>query len=146
MGKEKAAKVTKRRRLSMSTRSTLEAYFFVSPFIIGILVFFAYPLLLLLYLSFGSLDNIVGLKIHFVGFDNFEQAFFGDLQISNYLQQTLSDTAKKVPLTIIFSLLIAILVNKDIKCRGFFPDGIFSSLPAGQWLCYEAVVGSGCQR
>lgn len=108
------------KRLSMNARASLEAYFFVSPFIIGILAFFMYPLILLLILSVSSLDSVVGLKMHFNGIENFREVFFGDVHFVPMLLQTLKDTAIKVPLTIIFSLLIAILVNKNIRGRGFF--------------------------
>lgn len=109
----------------MTTRSSLEACFFVSPFIIGILAFFLYPLILLFVLSFSSLDSIVGLKMHFNGIGNFQKAFLGDVQFIPLLLQTLKDTAIKVPLTIIFSLLIAILTNKNVRGRGFFRTVFF---------------------
>ena len=114
-----------RRHLPMTVRTALEAYFFMSPFIIGILAFFAYPIILLLMLSFGKLQSIVGLKIQFVGLDNFKQAFFSDMQFIPYLLETLEQTLIKVPLTIVFSLLIAILVNKNIRFRGFFRTAFF---------------------
>ena len=76
-------------------------------------------------LSFSSLDSIVGLKMHFNGIGNFQQAFFGDVQFIPLLLETLKDTAIKVPLTIIFSLLIGILINKGIKGRGFFRIAFF---------------------
>lgn len=104
----------------MSTRASLEGLFFVSPYIVGILAFFLYPLILLLVLSVSDLESVVGLKMHFNGIENFREVFFGDVQFVPLLLATLKDTAIKVPLTIIFSLLIAILINKDIRGRDFF--------------------------
>jgi|LSQX01.3.fsa_nt_gb ABC-type sugar transport system permease subunit len=123
--KTKIKEKNRRRHLPMTVRTALEAYFFMSPFIIGILAFFAYPIILLLMLSFGKLQSIVGLKIQFVGLDNFKQAFFSDMQFIPYLLETLEQTLIKVPLTIVFSLLIAILVNKNIRFRGFFRTAFF---------------------
>lgn len=114
-----------RRKLSMTARANLEAYCFLSPFIIGVLLFFLFPVILLIMLSFGKLTSVVGLKISFAGLENFRQAFLSDMQFVPYLTATLRDTLIRVPLTVVFSLLIAILTNKNIVGRGFFRTVFF---------------------
>lgn len=112
--------VHRRHRLSMNRRNTFEAYVFLSPFIIGTLIFFIFPLTLLLRLSFGNLYSVMGMRISFAGLDNFKRAFLTDTNFLPNFLQSMRDTAIKFPLTIIFSLLIALLLNKDIKFRGLF--------------------------
>lgn len=140
-----------RRMMSMSRRTTMEAYVFMLPFLIGILLFFLFPMILLFQLSFSHLDNPVGLKSTFVGFQNFSDIFFQDLQFVPAVLNTLKTTLINVPLTIIFSLLIAILVNKDIKCRGFFRTVFFLPFLLGngyvmQQLLQQDVSGRAIQQ
>ncbi len=134
----------------MSAKTTLEAYVFMTPFILGVLVFFLFPLVLLFMLSFGERAPGVGLDITFTGLDNFYWAFFEDVQFVPLLLQSIQETVIRVPLTIIFALLIAILVNKNIKGRGFFRTVFFLPFLLGngyvmQQLLEQDVSGRAIQ-
>lgn len=110
----------KRKHLSMRTKDQLKGLVFVSPFIIGVVAFFIYPVFLSLRLSFGKIDNIVGLKISWAGIVNYTRAFLIDVNFIPIFLQVIKDTLIKFPLTIVLSLIIAILINRDIKGRGLF--------------------------
>lgn len=149
MKADNASKLS-RRRIHMSTRTTLEAYVFMAPFIIGVAVFFAFPLHLLFRLAFGNLKQVVGLQIEFAGLQNFLRAFLEDMRFVPFLLSSIQETLVKVPLTIIFALLIAILINKDIRFRGFFRTVFFLPFLLGtgyvmQQLMAQDVSGRAIQ-
>ena len=110
----------KRKQLSMRTKDRMKGLVFISPFIIGVLAFFVYPVFLSLRLSFGKIDNIIGLKISWAGLTNYLRAFLIDVNFVPIFLQVVKDTIVKFPLTIVLSLIIAIMVNRDIKGKGMF--------------------------
>ena len=73
-------KAKRKKRLSMQGRHIAEAYVFMTPLIIGILCFFAFPIGQSLWLSLGKLTSVSGLKVTFAGLDNYVRAFMMDLQ------------------------------------------------------------------
>ncbi len=111
--------------LSMEKKQVLEGYVFVSPFIIGLLVFFAYPLYISVKLSLGKITRMAGFSIEWSGFEHYIRAFIIDVNFIPMFLNAIRQTLTKVPLIIVFSLLIAILVNKSIRFRGFFRTAFF---------------------
>ncbi len=110
----------KKRRLTFAAREALTGLFFVAPTLIGIVAFFAYPLITSLLLSFGETDrNTAGLKIIFTGLDNYTRAFITDTRFVPRLLSSIRDVVIETPLIIVFSLLIAILLGKIKHLKGF---------------------------
>ena len=136
----------KKIKISMRTREKLQGLFFVSPFIIGVLIFFAYPIFLSLKLSFGKIDNIVGLKISWAGIINYTRAFLIDVDFIPIFLQVISDTIIQFPLTIILSLIIAIMVNRDIKGRGFFRVVFFIPFLLGTGEVMKQLLNQGVDQ
>lgn len=118
--KKETTRSSSKKHLSMRTKDQLKGLVFVSPFIIGVIMFFLYPIFLSLRLSFGKVDNIVGLKISWAGLTNYLRAFLIDVEFVPLFLEAVKDTLVKFPLTIVLSLIIAILINRDIKGRGLF--------------------------
>ncbi|MCL2884074.1 MAG: sugar ABC transporter permease [Oscillospiraceae bacterium] len=145
----------RRRILSMNARNTLEAYTFISPFILGTLVFFVFPIGLLIVMTFTQLKNPLGLQLSFswnMMFDNIMQILFGKSTVTFFptFIQALKDMAIRVPLTIIFAMIIALLINKKIRFRGFFRTVFFLPFLLGngyvmQQLMAQDVTGRAIQ-
>ncbi|MBP1989073.1 carbohydrate ABC transporter permease [Paenibacillus eucommiae] len=112
-------------RLSMERRHILEGYVFVLPFVVGIIAFFLFPLYVSIKLSFGELVRMVGFEIQWTGLDNFKRAFLVDIEFLPMFLRVINQTLLKAPLIIIFSVILAILVNKSIRFRGFFRTVFF---------------------
>jgi ABC-type sugar transport system permease subunit len=110
----------KKIRIRMRTRYILEGYSFVAPYIIGTLVFMAFPLYLSIKLSLGKIIKTTGFVIDWVGFKHYIRALTVDLEFVPLLLRIAGQTLVKLPLVIVFSLIIAILVNKSVRFRGFF--------------------------
>jgi len=129
--------------LSMSNRHKLEGLFFVSPFIIGAALFFIYPLYMSIRLSVGSITNIVGLEMDFVGIENYVHVLLVDTEFIPTFLEVLQTTLTRVPLVVIFAILIAIMINRDIACRGFFRTVFFIPFLLGAGVVMDQMLIQG---
>lgn len=94
---------------------------FVSPWIVGFFVFTLYPMLYSLFLSFHQVKiTPVGVKTKYIGFENFNYAFFSDPVFLEKILNYVMEMMLNVPIIIVFSLIIALLINQKIKFRGMF--------------------------
>ncbi len=107
----------RRSRARAQRRHTLSALGFLSPWIIGFLVFTAWPLLYSAYLSLTDYDVINDPS--FVGFDNYAQ-LFEDPKVALALGNTLFYTLVQVPLYVVVSLVLALLLNQAGRRAGLF--------------------------
>lgn len=105
----------------LAKREAITGLLFVSPWIIGALIFLAYPLIT----SFWyALNNIritpKGKNFTFLGYGNFTQILFSDADFPMQLIDYLTSTIISVPVIVVFALIIAMMLNQKIKARGFF--------------------------
>lgn len=98
-------------------REAIEGYLFASPWLIGLCVFTAYPLIASLIFSFFDYD--VYTRMDWVGLGNYVSLVKDDLFWTS-LYNTIYYTAFSVPLGMIVGLLIAVLLNQDIKGLALF--------------------------
>lgn len=109
----------RRMRIGMAMGTLL----FLSPWMIGVLAFVAYPLLFSLYLSFqkvGITPDGSGFAYTFVGLANFKHAFFRDNVFPVELFLFIRETILIVPITVIFALLVSLLLNQRFPGRFLF--------------------------
>ncbi|CDN41868.1 MULTISPECIES: carbohydrate ABC transporter permease [unclassified Paenibacillus] len=97
-------------------------YAFISPWLIGFAVLTLLPILASLYYSFTDYDVIHAPA--WVGLGNFRELFH-DEQFWNSIAVTLKYTFISVPLTLLLSLLLAILINQKVPFQGFFRTAIY---------------------
>src|SRR3954452_11948644 len=101
------------RRSSPQRRSdTRAALLFISPWVIGFLVFTLWPVIYSAYLSFTEYDVIN--PPSYVGFDNYTQ-MFADEKVRLALKNTFIFTVLSVPAKIIVSLLLALLLKQAAR-------------------------------
>lgn len=105
------------RRISRETKRDLVAYSFIAPNFIGFAVFTLIPIVFAFALAFMEWDG--NNPIQFVGFDNFKKLFDDTFFIAAF-KNTIIYVVGTVPLTMIFSLGLAILLNQKIRFKGFF--------------------------
>lgn len=92
-------------------------YLFISPWIIGFLVFTLFPLIFSLFMSFHNW-SITGERI-FIGFNNYK-SMFADENFYKSLTITLKYALFLVPFNVGIALLLALLLNTNIKKIGIF--------------------------
>ncbi|WP_226900526.1 carbohydrate ABC transporter permease [Nonomuraea phyllanthi] len=107
---------------SMRWRDTRAALLFISPWIIGFLIFTAWPVINSAYLSLTDYDVINDPS--FVGFDNYVQ-LFQDPKVGLALRNTFLFTVMSVPTQLVVSLALALLLNSATKATGFFRTAFF---------------------
>ena len=91
----------------------MQGYIFLSPWILGFLLFTIGPLLASLYYSFNRYTLLM--PIQWAGLRNYQTAFFGDKLFWISVVRTLTWAIVTVPLGIIGSLLAALLLNRGIR-------------------------------
>lgn len=99
--------------LSKQLRSNLVGYAFVGPWIIGFLVFTAFPFLSSIYLSFNRY-NIVKPPV-WVGLQNYSTLFHDDPQFRQALLVTLRFAFCSVPMSIVAGVCLALLLNQKVR-------------------------------
>ncbi|MFP7298888.1 carbohydrate ABC transporter permease [Neobacillus niacini] len=105
----------------LKAKNSLVGLLFVSPWIIGFLIFTAFPLLYSLFLSFQKVKiTTSGIQTEFIKFENFQYAFVVDAIFTERLTKYLEEMIISVPIIIVFSLIIALLLNQKVKFRGMF--------------------------
>ena len=80
-------------------REAISGYLFISPWLIGFLIFFVGPILTSLVLSFTTW-NIVGEPV-WIGLKNYEDIFLSDARFGKALQVTLTYAVLYLPLEVI---------------------------------------------
>jgi len=104
-----------------------DAYLYLIPWLIGILVFRLYPFIEAFRISL--FNQRIGRPTEFVGLGNFTEILFGDSMHGNLFRHSLNVTFRyvflTVPLVLIFALFIAFILNFKIKGIGFFRTAFY---------------------
>ncbi|NLY48174.1 MAG: sugar ABC transporter permease [Clostridiales bacterium] len=109
---------TKRRRSRMSIREERTAYLYLIPAFLGLTFITYLPLLGVFTISFFEWKGISSPK--FVGFYNYVKLFTRDHFFKDSIIVTIYFSLLAVAGSMIYSLFIAMLLNRKIPARGFF--------------------------
>lgn len=111
----------KRRTSKLKRRESLMGYLFVLPWIIGVITFLVIPLFQSFYYALCSVKITPKGKVFtFIKFQNFTDIFRIDPLFLPDLIGYLLDTLLSVPVIVVFSLIIALLLNGKMKGKGIF--------------------------
>lgn len=102
----------RRRWLTQSRKEAIDCYVFMSPAILGMLIFTLGPIVFSAYISFTEYD-ILGSPI-WIGIDNYVQ-LFNDPLFWHSLKITVTYSVVSVPLGLVVSLALAMLLNQHLK-------------------------------
>jgi len=116
-------------------REWAAGYFFASPFIIGFLLFTAYPMLYSIWLSFQKWDLLTPPK--YIGFDNFVR-MIKDPLANLGLYNSAYYTFLAVPIQLIISFALALALTQPIRFRDLYRAGFY--MPIIVPLVASAVV------
>jgi multiple sugar transport system permease protein len=103
-------------------REAMGALLFISPWLVGFLVFTAWPMIYSAYLSLTDYDVINDPE--FIGLDNYVR-LFEDPKIALSLGNTLAFTLMSVPAHIVVALALALLLMRAARATGFFRTVFF---------------------
>lgn len=115
MEKQKAV----RRKLSRQARQEERtAYLCLIPAFIGLIVLTYVPLVAVFIISFFEWKGIA--SPHFNGIANYVRLFTTDPYFKDSIQVTVIFSVLAVLGSLVYSLIVALLLNRDIPARGFF--------------------------
>lgn len=104
------------KKLKYKHKRAVIGYGFISPWLIGFILFFLVPVVSSLIMSFNNIIFSGGeLKYTFLGIDNFKYAFTGDEKFLPYLSECLLDLVINVPLILICSFFFSLILNQNFK-------------------------------
>jgi multiple sugar transport system permease protein len=103
---------------SSRRREALAGYLFISPWLLGFIVFFLGPIIASFLISFTSW-NIVGAP-EWVGLANYQTIFTSDDRFLKAIQVTLTYSIFYLPLEVICGIGLAVLMNQKLRGIGIF--------------------------
>jgi len=113
----------KKRSLSLRGKEILSGYLFISIWIVGFLGFFVLNFAKVIQFSFNEIvfdSHAGGYSLVFVGLDNFKNIFLENADFNQQFTESMLNMLIDVPLILIFSLIIALMLNRKMKFRGMF--------------------------
>ncbi|MCH5269188.1 MAG: ABC transporter permease subunit [Lachnospiraceae bacterium] len=121
MSKEKKVKKPKGKIGKLERKEALAGYAFIAPWIIGVLLFMLYPLgQSFYYMWFNIRITPLGTNFNYVGTGNFTQIWLENPEFPQQIVTYLWQTILEVPIIVVFALMIAMMLNGQIRFKGFF--------------------------
>ena len=108
-----------KRRTKVTAHEIRTAYVFLIPAFVGLTVLTYGPLIAVFFLSFFNTGELV-LRLTFVGFLNYLRLFTEDPYFKDSVRVTAYYSVIAVAGSMIYSLVVAMLLNRRIPARGFF--------------------------
>ena len=105
-------------RLKNRQRETLSGLLFFLPWVIGFLAITCYPLIYSIVISFNLVAILPGeVVLEPVGWEYFRQALFLDTEFPTLLVASVTQVAIGTPISVVFALVMALLLNRGFKGR-----------------------------
>lgn len=117
-----------KKHLNNKQREMLIGYSFIGIWVIGLFIFMLYPLAMSIYYALSSVTILgTGINVEYHGLTNFYNIFQLEegFVFVEVLGAFLKDIALQIPVIIVFSILIAVLLNQKIRFRGLFRSIFF---------------------
>jgi hypothetical protein len=118
----KQLKSKKRRPRSLDKRKARAGWFFVLPFVIGILFIYLPIIMDSICYSFFKINPVRGggYELEFQGFSYYREAFIGNATFGPTLLSGVKQLLIDTPLILIFSLFVAVVLNQKMLGRAAF--------------------------
>lgn len=110
------------KKLTGKKKRAIAGFLFITPWLVGIVLFFLQSIIKLFRYSFAEFEFVQGsgyeLKALEGGiFGNYYNAFFEDVLFPQKLMTSVTDMLYRVPIILVFSLFVAIVLNQNFKGR-----------------------------
>lgn len=110
----------KRIKSNYEKQKSRAGYIFLAPWMFATAFLLIYPVIFSMSLSFSDIQNYVTYDLNFVGMENYYEAFAVDDNFLWALINITTDMLVNTPMVMIFSLIVAVMLDRDIKCKGIF--------------------------
>lgn len=108
----------------LTPRTFIEPVLFLAPFLVGLIIFTVYPFINVILISFKEDYNVLTGGFSGIGFQNYSDVI-ADPNFLNGLRNTFLYVILVVPIATVLSLLIATMLNSNIKLKGLFQTCYF---------------------
>ena len=134
----------KKLRISLVARREMKGYVFLLPWLIGFAAFFVVPLVQSVWYSWHDVKVTAnGLKMTWVGWDNYRYIFQGDTVFVEQLSNFFTDAILRLAVILVFSLVIAMMLNQPLKGKGIFRTLFFLPIIVVSGPVLERLVNEG---
>ena len=111
----------KKLRIGLVTRREMKGYVFLLPWLVGFVTFFLVPLVQSVWYSWHDVKvTATGLKMTWVGWENYRYIFQQDTVFTEQLTNFFTDSVLRLAVILVFSLVIAMMLNQPLKGKGVF--------------------------
>ena len=107
----------------LASREVVWGYGFIGPWIVGLLLFTAGPIVAVFYWSFT--DYPILSAPTWVGLKNYEKILTGDPLFWKSIQNTAYYVLLRVPLHLLLAFVLALLINRSIRGISFLRTAIY---------------------
>lgn len=138
--------MNKIKRVSLQKKNNRFGALLALPFLIGFLLFFITPVIQSVIFSFSNVGQ--NLQCKPVGFEHYIRIFTSDVKFRETLISNAGDLYVKVPMIVIFSLAVAVTLNKKFVGRNFakvifflpviITSGVMNSMESTDYLLQTA--------
>jgi ABC-type sugar transport system permease subunit len=134
--------------MKWSMRKKITGLAFVAPWIAGFLAFTAYPLIETIRYSFGKVRVKVGegVQIEFKRFENYAQVLTKTPEFLKEVPAYVQEIVLFVPMTIVFSIILALLLNKPMAGRRILRAIFFLPVILMSGPLLQNIMGMGATR
>lgn len=113
-------KVKKQRvPMSLERKTRVAGYYFMLPWLIGVISFFIIPFFTSIYYSFSRISLQNGLTVTFIGITNYDYIFTEDPEFLQNLWSSFLSLITNVPIITIFAFFVALILNEKFPGRLF---------------------------
>ena len=110
----------KKKPAGLQKRKAISGYLFISPFIVGFLLFMVKPLFQSLYMSLSTVNvSTSGFQPVFNGIENYKKAFLIDPDFNRLLTEELGKMVVNTIAVLVFSFFVALILNQKFRGRAF---------------------------
>ena len=115
---------------------------FVLPWVFGFVLFFFVPLIESVIFAFSKVSlTPSGFELIFKGLKNFKYIFLEDSDYTDRLVAAFGNFAYTLPFIVIFSLILAVLLNQKFKGRLFFRSVFFMPVIISTGIVMTFILG-----
>ncbi len=134
----------KRLRIGLVARREMKGYLFLLPWLTGFVLFFALPLVQSVWYSWHDVKVTAnGLKMTWVGWANYRYIFQSDTVFVEQLINFFTDSILRLAVILVFSLVIAMMLNQPIKGKGVFRTMFFLPIIVVSGPVLQRLVNEG---
>lgn len=117
-------------------------YICISPWILGLIVFFIVPIFQSIIYAFCKVTLLAGgMKTNWVGLTNFRYIFGQDASYTDNLGSSVGSFAYSFPIILILSLVLALLLNQKFRGRVFFRAIYFLPVIIASGVVLGTIIG-----